>query len=115
MHRVNNDFLRVGAEFLGEATINMYRGFGNVLEVAKNRMWGIVDLMVGMHYEIESRRFKNTPDEIIRYGWEIEPTQSTMTFNEQPKPQNNADWNYSNDDANNDMPFGAPSDDAAPF
>lgn len=115
MHRVNNDFFRAGAEFFGEATINMYRGFGNVLEVAKNRMYGIVDLMVGMQYEIESRRFKNTTEENVQYGWEIEPTQSTMTFDEPPKPQYNADLNYSNDDANNDMPFGAQSDDAAPF
>lgn len=115
MHRVNNDFFRAGAEFFGEATINMYRGFGNVLEVAKNRMYGIVDLMVGMQYEIESRRFKNTTEENVQYGWEIEPTQSTMTFDEPPKPQYNADWNYSNDDANNDMPFGAQSDDEAPF
>lgn len=115
MHRVNNDFFRAGAEFFGEATINMYRGFGNVLEVAKNRMYGIVDLMVGMQYEIESRRFKNTTEENVQYGWEIEPTQSTMTFDKPPKPQYNADWNYSNDDANNDMPFGAQSDDAAPF
>lgn len=114
-HRVNNDFFRAGAEFFGQSEIQRFQGFGNVIEVAKNRMYGIVDLMVGMQYEIESRRFKNDINENVQYGWEIEPTQSTMTFNEQPKQQYNADWNYSNDDANNDMPFGAPSDDAAPF
>lgn len=114
-HRVNNDFFRAGAEFFGQSEIQRFQGFGNVIEVAKNRMYGIVDLMVGMQYEIESRRFKNDVNENVQYGWEIEPTQSTMTFNEQPNQQYNADWNYSNNDANNDMPFGAPSDDAAPF
>lgn len=115
IHRVNNDFFRAGAEFFGQGEIQRFQGFGNVIEVAKNRMYGIVDLMVGMQYEIESRRFKNDVNENVQYGWEIEPTQSTMTFNEQPNQQYNADWNYSNDDANNDMPFGAPSNDAAPF
>jgi hypothetical protein len=83
--------------------------------VCKERLYGVVDLMVGMQYEIESRRFKNDVNENVQYGWEIEPTQSTMTFNEPQKPPYNSDWNYRNDDANNDMPFGAPSDDAAPF
>ena len=32
-------------------------------------MYGAVDKFCGMHYEIESRRFKNTPEELIRYGW----------------------------------------------
>ncbi|MEE1277659.1 MAG: AAA family ATPase [Acutalibacteraceae bacterium] len=115
IHRVNNDFFRAGAEFFGQSEIQRFQGFGNVIEVCKERLYGVVDLMVGMQYEIESRRFKNDVNENVQYGWEIEPTQSTMTFNEQPKQQYNADWNYSNDDANNDMPFGAPSDDAAPF
>lgn len=127
MHRVNNDFLRVGAEFLGEATINMYRGFGNVLEVAKNRMWGIVDLMVGMQYEIESRRFKNTHEECIRYGWEFEPQQNTMEFDQRERETVEVRMEFqeepyttttiSHDDANvvDGMPFGAPMDGDAPF
>lgn len=115
IHRVNNDFFRAGAEFFGQSEIQRFQGFGNVIEVCKERLYGVVDLMVGMQYEIESRRFKNDVNENVQYGWEIEPTQSTMTFNEPPKPPYNADWNYSNDDANNDMPFGAPSDDVAPF
>lgn len=115
IHRVNNDFFRAGAEFFGQSEIQRFQGFGNVIEVCKERLYGVVDLMVGMQYEIESRRFKNDVNENVQYGWEIEPTQSTMTFNEPPKPPYNADWNYRNDDANNDMPFGAPTDDIAPF
>ena len=115
MHRVNNDFFRAGAEFFGEATINMYRGFGNVLEVAKNRMYGIVDLMVGMQYEIESRRFKNTTDENVQYGWEREPTQSTMSFdNNHEQVSNYITTQPANNGVDENLPFGAPMDDA-PF
>lgn len=69
-HRVNNDFFRAGKEFFGEKNIMLYQEFGNVIEIAKNRLYGAVDVMCGMHYEVESRRFKNTNDEIIHYGWE---------------------------------------------
>ena len=69
-HRVNNDFLKTGGEFLGESVIQQYSKFGNVIEVAKNRMYGVVDFMCGMYYEVESRRFKNEDDEYIHYGWE---------------------------------------------
>lgn len=119
IHRVNNDFFRAGAEFFGESEINHYRGFGNVIEVAKNRMYGIVDLMVGMQYEVESRRFKNTLDENIRYGWEIEPTQSTMSFNGgqvYTQPQENAPQTKETaNNANDMMPFAPYVGDDTPF
>lgn len=114
-HRVNQDFFKAGADFYGQGEIRRFESFGNVIEICKNRMFGVDGVLVGMQYEIESRRFKNDVNENVQYGWEIEPTQSTMTFNEPPKPQYDADWNYRNDDANNDMPFGAPLEDAAPF
>ena len=74
-HRVNNDFLKTGSEFLGSAKVQEYNAFGNCIEVCKNRMFGIVDFLVGMYYEIESRRFKNDINENIRYGWQDEPNQ----------------------------------------
>ena len=85
VHRVNNDFFRTGAEYFGQSEIMKFQGFGNVIEVCKNRMYGIVDYMVGMHYEIESRRFKNTQDEVVHYGWEENATQQQMQFH-QPQP-----------------------------
>ena len=121
MHRVNNDFFRAGAEFFGEATINMYRGFGNVLEVAKNRMYGIVDLMVGMQYEIESRRFKNTTEENVQYGWELEPQQNTIDFEDRQEKENVdvytefGDKPYGTNDVDSSLPFGAQIDGDAPF
>ena len=110
VHRVNNDFLRTGAEYFGQSEIQRYQGFGNVIEVCKNRMYGIVDYMVGMHYEIESRRFKNTQDEVIHYGWEQNPTQTQMDSQQQVQdtlqPQSNGeeqplweDWSPSIDQA----------------
>lgn len=70
IHRVNNDFLKAGAEFFGEKVIQQYKPFGNVIEVCKERRFGTIDLLVGMYFEVESRRFKNTLDEDIHYGWE---------------------------------------------
>ena len=52
--------------------------FGNVLEVAKNREHGVVDLLVGMYFEVESRRLKNEVAEHIVYGWNEEYTQTTI-------------------------------------
>lgn len=111
IHRVNNDFFRAGAEFFGESEINHYRGYGNVIEVAKNRMYGVVDLMVGMQYEVESRRFKNTMDENIRYGWEIEPVQSTMSFGDKGNYQPREISSQENDS----MPFDPYVGNDAPF
>lgn len=103
IHRVNNDFFRAGAEFFGQSEIQRFQGFGNVVEVCKERMYGIVDMMVGMHYEIESRRFKNTPDETIRYGWEDYPHQQSVFDNPQYTEQTS------------DMPFPRQDDSEAPF
>lgn len=82
-HRVNNDFLRLGEDFFGAGSMARFGGFGNVCEVCKNRAFGIVDLFVGLHYEVESRRFKNTKEEEIHYGWEAEPIQTNVEFPEQ--------------------------------
>ena len=97
-HRVNNDFFRAGKEFLGDKTISRFQEFGNVIEIAKNRLYGAVDVMCGMHYEIESRRFKNTLDENIQYGWS-----NGMI---QPQAENNS--------SNNGLPFESSSEEA-PF
>ena len=111
MHRVNNDFLRQGEEFFGKGNMKQFDGFGNVLEVCKNRMYGIVDLFVGMHYELESRRFKNTIDENVKYGWELPPQQITFNYQEDHCA------NYEGDDPDNQEldPLGLPITGDAPF
>lgn len=108
IHRVNQDFLKAGAEFYGQAEIQRYSGYGNVIEIAKNRMYGVCDVLVGLHYEIESRRFKNAPDEVIHYGWEGGGEQTAF-------------WNEQNEttvyeEGQQEIPFGVYSgEDAPPF
>lgn len=120
IHRVNNDFFRAGAEFFGQSEIQRFQGFGNVIEVCKERLYGVVDLMVGMQYEIESRRFKNDINENIQYGWEREPVQGTMDFNTNPQPtapQPQSEPTKPNTlyYGGDDLPFAPPSSDDTPF
>lgn len=90
IHRVGQDFQKRAGDFLGEGKVQEYLGFSNVLEVAKNRQMGVVDHLVGMYYEMESRRLKNSIAEHVVYGWQEETnvyeqpqdeSQATMPFN----------------------------------
>lgn len=83
VHRVNNDFLKAGGEFLGNSVVQQYSVYGNCIEIAKNRLYGVVDCLVGMYYEVESRRFKNTEHETIHYGWEDQPVQQKIPIQEE--------------------------------
>jgi archaellum biogenesis ATPase FlaH len=90
LHRVGKDFETRAGDFFGKDKAGEYMQFGNVLEVAKNRQFGVVDHLVGMYYEIESRRLKNDIAEHIVYGWSNEQSvyqtqdenQHTMPFGE---------------------------------
>lgn len=95
MHRVGKDFETRAGQFFGEDKVTQYMGFSNVLEVAKNRQMGIVDHLVGMFYEMESRRLKNTIAEHVVYGWaepndyqnkhkQLSDEMFTTNFNEVP-------------------------------
>lgn len=70
LHRVGKDFETRAGEFFGKDKAAEYMQYGNVLEVAKNRQFGIVDHLCGLHYECESRRLKNSVAEHIVYGWQ---------------------------------------------
>ena len=105
LHRVNQDFLKAGAEFYGQTEIQKYSGFGNVIEIAKNRMYGVCDVLVGMQYEIESRRFKNEINENIRYGWEQNPTQSVMPLGDTQARGNVSDMPFERNDSYDEAPF----------
>jgi hypothetical protein len=99
IHRVGQDFQKRAGDFLGEGKVQEYLGFSNVLEVAKNRQMGVVDHLVGMYYEMESRRLKNSIAEHIVYGWQEEPN-----VYEQPQ-----------EESMQTMPFGAFEDVSCPF
>lgn len=111
MHRTNEDFLHAITDFYDAARANQYRQFGNVLAVEKNRLFGVVDFMCGFHYDIISRRFKNTPDEHIKYGWELPPKQITFNY------QEDRCANYEGDEPDNQEldPLGLPITGNAPF
>lgn len=70
IHRVNNDFIRRSVEFFDKGKAEEYFKYGNVIEVAKNRDLGIVDYLVGLYYEIESKRFLNDFTDNPCYGWQ---------------------------------------------
>lgn len=81
IHRVNQDFFKSGDEFFGKGTTAQYSNYGNVIEVCKNRLFGVCDLLVGLDYEEESRRFQNFKGEDRHYGWETPPVQQTIEYN----------------------------------
>lgn len=78
IHRVGKDFEKRAGEFLGADKVVPYLEYSTVLEVAKNRQMGIVDHLVGMFYEIESRRLKNSIAEHVVYAWNEDPVQETI-------------------------------------
>lgn len=102
IHRTGKDFERRGAEFFGEEKTQQYMEYSSVLEVAKNRQFGVVDHLVGMYYEPESRRLKNSIAEHIVYGWEEAPTQVEFPTTDDEFPHN---------DFENENPFGNDDDD----
>ena len=72
IHRVGDDFEKRANEFWGKERTNklILEGYNNIIEVAKNRDYGIADYTVGLFYEMETRRFKNSKAENIHYDWE---------------------------------------------
>ena len=108
VHRVNDDFMKAGADFWGKKKVDDLAGFGNCVEIAKNRMYGVVDSICGMYYEVESRRFKSSNEEYIHYGWEEQVSQQSIPYEQpqeyQPHPS-----------AKDDLPFMPAEEGEAPF
>lgn len=69
VHRVNNDFKRLGKQMFGWNDNNPLFESTNVIEIAKDRDGGTMDYFVPLHYEIETKRLKNFPAENKIYGW----------------------------------------------
>ena len=87
VHRVGDDFYKRASEFFGKEKAEKYMEYSNVVEWCKNRSYGVVNYLVGMYYEVETKRFKNSIAEHIVYGWYDNPTQ--------------IDFDYSSNDAIN--------------
>lgn len=70
MHRVNNDFkIKTKEMYKWEDNSPIY-SFTNVIEVCKNRDFGVEDYMVGMYFENESKRLMDYQNEARKYKWE---------------------------------------------
>ena len=103
IHRVGKDFEQRAGEFLGKDKVLPYLKYNSVIEVCKNRSMGVIDLLVGMYFEVESRRLKNEISENIVYGWQEQPAQ--LTF--EPTPESDvSDLQDIYDNMSNQLPFG---------
>lgn len=103
IHRIGKDFEQRAGEFFGKDKVLPYLKYNSVIEVCKNRSMGVIDLLVGMYYEIESRRLKNEISENIVYGWQEQPSQ--LTF--EPTPESDvSDLQDIYDNMSNQLPFG---------
>lgn len=70
IHRVGNDFKKRAKDFFGTPIIEEFSRFDSVLEICKNRSFGIKDCLIGLYYDRLSRRYKNDAAEHIIYGWQ---------------------------------------------
>lgn len=105
IHRVNNDFIKAITEFLGSKKTVDFLNFGNILAVEKNRMYGICDVFIGMQYESESRRFKNTLEETIHYGWETDNNITEIESNGSQTDRYGFNYNETIPISGEDMPI----------
>lgn len=103
IHRIGKDFEQRAGEFFGKDKVIPYLKYNSVIEVCKNRSMGVIDLLVGMYFEVESRRLKDEISENIVYGWQEQPAQ--LTF--EPTPESDvSDLQDIYDNMSNQLPFG---------
>lgn len=70
LHRVGDDFknaIKEMRKISDDAPIFQYT---NVIEICKNREYGVQDILVGMYYEKETKRLLDNENEKRHYGWE---------------------------------------------
>lgn len=103
VHRCGEDFSKRASEFFGKDKAEKYMEYNNVVEICKNRSYGVVDYLVGMYYEPETKRFKNYVAEHIIYGWNDQPQEVRMDIEEKPYiPEPNYSFLEQNDE---EVPF----------
>ena len=64
---VNQDFINQTKEMFHWKDDNELYGYSNVIEVCKNRDYGIQDYFAGMYYEMNSRRLLDYKGEERKY------------------------------------------------
>lgn len=70
IHRVNSDFKRLSKITLGLGTDHPIYTYDNVLEICKNRDLGYQDEMIGMYFDVASKRLSCDFGVNRKYGWE---------------------------------------------
>lgn len=72
IHRNSNDFQKRSKDMFGwKGDHDAYKGT-NVIEIAKDRHNGNMDVWIPLWYEPETKRLKNAPAEMITYGWAMD-------------------------------------------
>lgn len=85
MHRVGRDFENRAKGFFGQWLLDSIKKYDVVVEICKNRSYGVKDELIGLYYETESRRLKNEVAEYIVYGWQEDAgEQSAISFDDAP-------------------------------
>jgi hypothetical protein len=71
VHRKNNDFERLSKQTFGwKDDHELYQpNVTNVIEICKDRDNGNQDVFIPLYYEVETKRLKNYPSEMVTYGW----------------------------------------------
>jgi len=71
IHRVGFDFKRGFKEAYGYKNddIELFN-YSNVIEICKNREFGVQDKFVGLYFEKETKRLLNSKEEYRHYAWE---------------------------------------------
>ena len=104
VHRCGEDFCKRASEFFGKEKAEKYMEYSNVVEWCKSRSYGVVDYLVGMYYEPETKRFKNYKAEHIVYNWEEQPSQGTLPI--EPNEEFRVDpWETVSDVVEDEVPF----------
>lgn len=76
VHRNNEDFRRLSRETFRWSEDNpVYKGT-NVIEIAKDRDTGWMDVFIPLWYEKESKRLNNQLGDMVKYGWEPDFTET---------------------------------------
>lgn len=69
VHRVSLDFKRLSKLTLGLKDDNEIYSYDNAIEICKNRDLGYQDEMIGLYFEIESKRMSCYKENNRIYGW----------------------------------------------
>jgi len=100
-HRNNNDYKKAIGDFFPKELIYELTKHDNYIEVCKNRDMGVIDVLVGLYYEVESKRLLNEMYENKTYGWQDVESQQTIITQPNLKHSDLEDDFYKNTD-----PFG---------